>query len=498
MNRLMYRRQFLLSRKPIATLNEWKTLNICDYFLHIHPDLDVSQVVDSQKSIIILGNIFDFKHPHRDNGSILKDLFRTTVNIRQLYLSIKDYSGSYVIIYYDCNEFVIFSDARAVQEVYYCTNSNTILCGSQPNLIAEFSEPKIYPQSDSLFNDFYKIYLWDSRWVGDETYYENIKHLLPNHCFDVNKNEMRRYWPNEAIKTLKLEEAVDKISNYLEGTMKAIVKRFPTMMAVTSGSDSRVLLAASKKVLNNIHCFINNRDLGIDSPDIDIPRRIFKKIGMDFHIYEIDDYVDEGFRKIYFNNTFLATERLLPAIYNVFYKKHSDKVLILGVGEIGRTFFGLQPKKLNGHRMAYKLGYPKCQYAINQLEKYLTHMLPVAKEYNINAMIILYWEQRLGNWGATRNSESKIAIDKIDPFNSHLINEIFLGVDEKYKDYQVSICVLFKEIVKKLWPELLFFPVNSPSSIRDKIKKLSIQLRIFEKVKEIKYQLSYLKSVISG
>ena len=37
-----------------------------------------------------------------------------------------------------------------------------------------------------------------------------------------------------------------------------------------------------------------------------------------------------------------------------------------------------------------------------------------------------YWEHMLGNWGTVGNSESDIAIEEINPFNSHLLYEIFL------------------------------------------------------------------------
>ena len=86
----------------------------------------------------------------------------------------------------------------------------------------------------------------DSRWIGDETYFDGIKHLLPNHYLDINKREAFRYWPNGAINRLDLDEAVSRSCLFLQGIMKAIVHRHPAMMAVTGGTDSRTLLAASQ------------------------------------------------------------------------------------------------------------------------------------------------------------------------------------------------------------------------------------------------------------
>jgi hypothetical protein len=493
MNRLNFRGQFILAKDPIEELRGWNIIIINSFRLYVHPDIEVNQAEEMQNSIVLIRKIFDPYNFLKDNSTILKDILNCTSSTKDILLKIKRYAGSYVIIGKIKNEFNIWSDARATQEIYYCTNSNQIVCGSQPNLIARFSNPVIEKTKDSLVLDFYENYLFDSRWVGIETCFENIRHLLPNHYLNIHDRRPYRYWPNSRIELLSIQEAVSKSCKYLKGIMKSIVHRYSVMMAVTAGTDSRTLLAASREVLDNIYCFVNNRGLGYFNPDIEIPNKIFKDIGKKFHVHDVPEDVDDEFRKIYLNNTFLANERLLPSIYNVFYRGYQDKILILGVGEIGRTFYGLQPKKLNSHRMASKLGYSDCPYVIDQFDKYISEMLPIANSFGINAMIILYWEQRLGNWGAVRNSESKIAIEKIDPFNSHLLNEIFLGVNEKYKNYQESLCILFKEMIKSMWPELLEYPVNPSISLRDRIKSGLMMIGAYEILKELKYQVSYMR-----
>jgi hypothetical protein len=277
--------------------------------------------------------------------------------------------------------------------------------------------------------------------------------------------------------------------------MKAIVHRHAVMMAVTAGTDSRILLAASKGLQDKIYYFVNDHDLGYGNPDISVPLKIFKKIGIQFHVHDVSSDVDDEFRRVFFHNTFLAAERILPSIYNVFFKKHREKVLILGVSEIGRTFYGKAPRRLNSYRMAYKLEYKECRYVRNQCEKLVAEMQPVAKKFGINAMVLLYWEQRLGNWGATRNSESLIAIEKIDPFNSHLLYETFLGVDERYRNYLESPCVFFREMIRHMWPDLLEWPINPPYVLQDKVIWLLVELGLYELLREIQYQVNYLKHI---
>jgi hypothetical protein len=399
------------------------------------------------------------------------------------------------LLYKNDKDTVIMHDALGGREIYYCTTNNQIVCGSQPNLLANFANPEIKRASEPDFLEFYKKHLKDSRWnpackwIGDETYYEDVKHLLPNRYLDINMREARRYWPNEPIERLDFEEAVSKICTFLQGSIKAIVHRHPVMMAVTSGVDSRTLMAASRSNQDKIYYFINNQGLGHAHPDISVPKKIFKKLGIPFHVHDVPMDVDDEFRRIFLNNTFFASDRILPTIYNIYFKNLSEKVNLLGLGEIGRTRFGKEPRNLNSYRMIYKLGYKEGRYVIRQGEKILAELLPVCKAYNYNVLTLLYWEHFLGNWGTTGNSESDIAIEELNPYDSHFLYEMLLGVDSKYTKYTNPI--LFKEILRKMWPQLLEWPINPPYTMRSKVVKLFKQIGLYELFKELKYQANY-------
>jgi hypothetical protein len=263
-------------------------------------------------------------------------------------------------------------------------------------------------------------------------------------------------------------------------------------MAVTSGTDSRTLLAASRDVSERLYYFVNDDGLGSRHPDITVPRKMCDSVGIAFHVHDVPNEVDEEFRRVYLGNTFLASERLLPAVYNVFFKHHQNRVLILGVGEIGRTFYGREPENLSGYRMAYKLGYAGCRYVTKQCEQMRPELQRVAGMFNLNSLALLYWEQRLGNWGGVRNSESALAIEKVDPYDSHLFYDMLQGVDEKYRSYKENPCAIYAEMIRRMWPELLDFPTNPPLTMRDRAVAVLDRFGLFESIKELKYQLKRL------
>ena len=342
------------------------------------------------------------------------------------------------------------------------THTNLVVCGSQPNLLARFANPGIRVTDDPDIQNFYRNEFAKRRaWVGDETYYEGVKHLLPNRYLNLNQRITRRYWPTEQIRRVTLSAAVEKSCDFLEGVMAAAASRQQLMVAVTSGLDSRTVLAASRKVASNIYFFVNQeRDMTPRHPDIRIPRAIFDSIRIPFHIHIVPNDVDREFREIFLSNTFFSSERILPTIYNVYFKQHADKLNVLGCGEVGRTRWGAEPRRLTAYRMAHTLGYKKSRYATDVCQRLLSEMAPVGRKFRINVMTLLYWEQLRGNFAAMGNSESDIAIEEFDPFDSHALFETFLGVERKFSSYHNSI--LFRKMIERMWPELLHYPVNPP------------------------------------
>ena len=476
-NRLLYRRQFLLTRSPIGKLADWAYFNINDCYLYVHQDLEVTEVNDKFVHLILIGYIFDPNRPTKNNSEIVSDIILQCGNFEDLINALKPYAGRYALIYRDDNTFAVLHDPLGLREIYYCTQSNLVICGSQPNLLDAFAEPKLGITKDPDILHFYKHdmkYVRSGRlWVGDETYYHCVKHLMPNHFLNVGLLSEKRYWPSKKIEKIELSIAVEKSCEYLKGVIKAVCSRYNVMMAVTAGTDSRSLLAASREMRDQIYFFINKQPPLTDkSPDIRIPKNIFKSLNIPFHVHEIYGKVEEQFKNVFLNNTFMSTELILPTIYNVYFRDHQSKINLLGVGEIGREYYGKAPKEIDGYYLARCLKYKRSAYASKQCEKWLKEARIVSEKFNVDLMRIFLWEGLLANWGCVGNSESDIAIEEFDPYDSHYIYEIMLSVDPAKED-------LFEGMFKKLWPELLNSPFNPPESIRDWIKLILHRAKIF-------------------
>ena len=481
-NRLHFRRQFLLARAPIEALSDWNCIRVADFYLYNHPDLEVNKVSQSTKTILLLGYLFDSREHTKQNADILEDILRASSSFNEFISAIKQYAGRFILIYHDSECLKLVQDALSLREVYYTTGNNLVVCGSQPNLIALHSSPRLETTRKQEILDFYhnhmKLVRNQSLWVGDGTFYDGIKHLLPNHCLDLMSLSAHRYWPNTVLSRLDLGETVNRMCSFLQGMMKAVTHRQSVMLAVTAGTDSRTLLAASRVVQDKVYYFVNKeRNLTDNSPDISIPTQIFRRINVPFHVHNVVNGVDEEFRKVFLSNTFFASDRILPTIYNVYFKNHADKINLLGVGEIGRALWGNEPSELSAYYLAYTLRFKKSRFAIRECERWLEEIRPTARKYNLDIMTLLLWEQLLGNWGAVGNSESDMAIEEFDPYDSHYVYETLLGIDGRCIGGNRHM--IFREMIRQMWPELLEFPINPPANLkawRDKgLQKLGIK-----------------------
>ncbi len=491
---LHFRRQFLIANRDLPELQNWQHQPVGDVHLFAHPDLEITAKEGPSNLVLLLGYIFDPGHPAKTNNDIISDLISNFNRFEDLIAAVKPYSGRYALLYRDDATFAILHDPLGLREIYYCTQPNRVICGSQPNLLDAFSEPKLGATKDQSILHFYqqemKLVRSGRLWVGDDTYYHHVKHLMPNHYLDIGSLMAKRYWPNRKLERMDLSIAVKQSCDYLKGMLKAVTSRYDVMMAVTSGIDSRSLLAASREVRDRIYYFINKEPpLNDKMSDIRIPKNMFKKLNIPFHVHDVDGPVDEEFRKVFLNNVFMSTDLILPTIYNVYFKNHANEVNLLGVGEIGRDYYGEVPRNLTGYYLARNLKYKRSTYATAQCEKWLRETREIAEAYNVDIMKLFLWEGLLANWGVVGNSESDIAIEEFDPYDSHFIYEIMLSIDRKYT--KGSPPDFFKAMYEEMWPELLEFPLNPPDTNRDRVRNWLIQIGLFQHLKRLRYRFDH-------
>ncbi|WP_420580819.1 hypothetical protein [Reichenbachiella sp.] len=434
----------------------------------------------------MVGDLFDPHHPKKSNKEILETLANKP-SFNEVLTATFDLAGKFILIYHDNNEFTLFHDPAGLREVFYLKGQPNTPCASQPTLFAEYKN--LQPTADSLASVFYSSPAFHQRKerILDTTQYEGLCHLQPNYYLDLSTGIANRFFPNEPLTRIGLKEAVDKSVLYLKGIFESMTNRYQLMIAVTAGMDSRVMLAASRQLTQEIFYFILNSDrLKKDSLDIITPQKLLDKMGLSFHILEQGEEVSETVKTTLLKNVELMLHRHFNFWYNVFYKK-KGYMNITSVSEFARNYYHYEanPNKVTGKDLALLNKYKGNEFVSQVYEEWLATRRASFQSNGYNTLDMFYWEEKMGNWLANGRSSMGSVIEDFSPFNCRNLMITFLAVDEKYRGRYNSI--FHKKIIEKLCPEALQEPING--SKKYKVINILVMLGIYPLFKKVQLLL---------
>ncbi|MBN1855292.1 MAG: hypothetical protein JW829_21355 [Pirellulales bacterium] len=250
--------------------------------------------------------------------------------------------------------------------------------------------------------------------------------------------------------------------------MTALTARHDVLMALTAGWDSRVLLAASKHVSRNIKYFVYRQtNVKKSHSDIWVPKKIAGALGIDFAVKRpFNNQLPGWFVSMLSQNVTCA--RVLPKTINIYDKLIAGNMRINingNASEICRNFYDkyckMNVSNISSADLAVCMFGDKApSFVIKELDEWKNGFDYQTNEC-LNLLDFLYWEQRLGNWGAQYPAEQDIAVEEISPFNCRLLIETLLSSPRHLRaapDYP-----LYRELIRHMWPEALAFPINPHS-----------------------------------
>ncbi|MEY8689366.1 MAG: hypothetical protein AB9M53_05750, partial [Leptothrix sp. (in: b-proteobacteria)] len=146
MDKLIYRRQFLLAAQHIAGFPDWVRLDITPQLkLSVHPELEVEQHRDGADSITLLGFIFDAARPDATGADILRDLWALRADPQALRRDTDRLGGRWIIVVQHAGRTWLFNDATGARHICHARIDGAVVCASQAGLIAELHQLQIDP-----------------------------------------------------------------------------------------------------------------------------------------------------------------------------------------------------------------------------------------------------------------------------------------------------------------------------------------------------------------
>lgn len=489
--KLHFRRQYLLSPSKVDCpfVNNYILINDSAH-LYSHVDLVVTQQDGNGRKLVLLGDLFDYQNINYTNQNILSDLIQYDFN--GLLSALSRYSGRFVVIYNENESIKLIHDAASSRKIYYTRYNKGVYCASQPHLIARVLNLHITKDRERL--EFYtgspEIFekLHNSN-IANTTCYDDVYQVRPNHYFDYNSGMSVRYWPNTKRECLPVDEVVSRCSVMIKGFMESICNRYQVMLPVTAGKDSRLLLAASYNHKDHVYYYINKRPHMNDSHhDLIIPGRLLPKLGLKLNVVDHCNSVDSEFEKIYFENNPFASKHFLPVIYN-YYQYYSDRINLPGTFSASALrIFSQNGKPIDENLLASLIRVEKFGFTRKYFSDWLNECIDICNNLNYDVLNLLYWEERMGNWGTEIQINKDIAQDEIIPYNSRLFIETLISApecDREKPDFKV-----IREITRKLWPDTMQEPYNATFRKRTFLilKKVGINklvLKIYNALKSL-------------
>ncbi len=490
---LLFRRQFLLSPQSVDLFPSWKTEELPDgYYVTAHPDLKITRIKTTIIDITLLGYILDSLTPELSDFEILEKKVPTISSISDLINSFYDCAGRYVCIAFTGRKLFLFSDTLGFRTVYYKSIDKRFWCASQPSLLGEYFNLK--PDTE-IEDDLKKVKTWSQGkeywYPGTYSAYKDTFRLLPNHFLDCSTSSQIRYWPAAPVKPLTIEESVQESSSLLEKTMECAAKRFDLEIAVTSGLDSRMVLAGCHAIKRSPEFFTHTHpSLSIEGADIRIPSMMCQQLGLNHKIIQHSEMIDTDFERIFKRNVTNARSVKMTnafTVYNHFMSIKKERVVVHGVpGEIARNFFYKPPMvPLDVQFLLDQSGMSQSRIAKATFESWLHDVKKIPENQRVKILDLFYWEQRIGSWASMSYNEYDIAFESFTPFSCRKLLTLMLGVENQHRI--APNFTLQRGIIHHLWPELLQFEINPAETITNSIRNLMKNSAIYKVYKTIAY-----------
>ncbi len=501
---LLYRRQFLFTPQKIEKFpyTNWERIDIGQsHWLYSHPDLSVTQVANKDTELTLIGYMVDAKKNYSNDKQILDCILSKIASNNDVFDSTVSIGGRWILVVRQPDAFFLFHDPCGLRQVfYYSDNEKNIWCCTQPALLSKFTNLTEHKEASKLREIPHRKY-----WLpGGLSEFENVNKLLPNHYLNLTDGNISRFWPIKPLESLSVQQGSNEVSLLLKNVISNSNHRFDLSLPLTAGYDSRTILSACRDIIDDIYVYtmlqppapLRNQKFApsveLKSIDIVYPKRLMKKAGVEHNIIRGNKEMDKWFKDIYMENVTSADPYYWgPVVFGLLKEHPQHRVTLNGnCSEIARCYYhkygNYDPEKITVSYLA-NFVWEETDIVVNILDEWLKEAKRIESHFNINVLDLLYWEHRIGGWYGKTQSMCDIAMEIFSPFNNRLILSKMLAVDKQYRIEPNYI--LYMEIIKKLWSDLLILPFNR-SKEHKILKGLLRKLGIFQICKDMYYKVT--------
>ncbi|MGZ6271037.1 MAG: hypothetical protein ACXWN2_04955 [Candidatus Limnocylindrales bacterium] len=438
--------------------------------LEVHPDLPVTQVEAAGLQLTLLGFMLDPDRPEAGDVELLRDL-ATSPEPGDLPERAAALAGRWALLAARAGEVLVLTDPCGLRQVFRTVGLAEPWCASQAGLIAQAAGLAVDPAAAAFMDTLYFSAYREAWWPADTSPYREVRRLLPNRVLELSSGTARRFWPLTPIARRSTEAAAQEGARLLQGLLSAASLRQPLALALTSGLDSRTLLAASRALQAELLLYtVDPATLGTDPADLTIPLRLANRLGIPHLRVGAPAGRDPEFEAVYAASfdtphaSWASTAQELVAVFP------PERLSVSGsCSEIARSSYRWheQPRRLSAGRLTVlaQMDMDGTGYATAALGRWLEEAGPAAERVGLDLHDLFYWENRLASWLPAGQAEWDMAHDTFTPFACRPLLEVLLAADQRDRSYPEFR--LHRAMIERMWPEVLAEPVNPTSRMGD-------------------------------
>ena len=195
----------------------------------------------------------------------------------------KNLGGKYIIFYKNKDEYYILGDATCSIPVFYNISGEFACTGNLHCLVNQYGY-----RPDSKLQRIRDSGNISQAMPFDVTQYGEIKQLLPNHYLAANERKAIRFINSDQIQAaLTVNEATELVAPLVETMCEFYKTRFKINCPITSGRDSRVVLAFLLANGFDGSCYtIKHPEHSDTTQDIVVPKKLCEAVGVPYSLIQ--------------------------------------------------------------------------------------------------------------------------------------------------------------------------------------------------------------------
>lgn len=490
MELIKFRRQYLITAKIVSELDSWQKTTFNGLNVYAEQSLQMLKSGVGENEYLLLGFWINPHYPEKSNADIMNDMIAECDGFEKVLKFLYPLSGRFALFCKFGDKAYGVSDAGGFRPICYTVGDEAINITSNIFLLKFVMNLKEKKEKYRFeHSDFYR---WSPTygWCPGYTFYQNVESVIANHYLNINERKMYRFYPNTILQAINTEADVDKatleIAELLGNSIAGVVRRAPVSFSLTSGYDSRMILSTAKVFADKMYFWISYYSK--KESDYFLPKEILQNNNLSFHPIKNKLHVSSRYSNFYFENAPMAHNIWCHYYMSMIDVYPSGFLVIRGSasGTVKRAYYAnvQHPQHVSLSFLSKDSNFAylsECQFLREYMEGYIESLQSCCLKYKYKTLDILQQESgEGGQWQAQSQLESDFLHDVFVPLSNREIIDLFLRLPESYRNPKDMI--VYEEIIKIGWPELLNYSFNPPS----KYSKLELKWQYYKEAVKFK------------